>query len=137
MAEQFFTVTQLAQSLGITARTVRFYDDKGLVTPSRAGTTRVYTQRDRARLILILRGKRLGFTLREIKEYLDLYELDRTQKEQLKMLLKGVRKRIDRLEEQSIALKQTLEELRAIEGQATSALTEIDASDASGERQAG
>ncbi|MGH2340956.1 MerR family transcriptional regulator [Segnochrobactraceae bacterium EtOH-i3] len=137
MAEQFFTVTQLAQSLGITARTVRFYDDKGLVTPSRAGTTRVYTQRDRARLILILRGKRLGFTLREIKEYLDLYELDRTQKEQLKMLLKGVRKRIDRLEEQSIALKQTLEELRAIEGQATSALTELDASDAGGERQAG
>ena len=137
MAEQFFTVTQLAQSLGITARTVRFYDDKGLVTPSRAGTARVYTQPDRARLILILRGKRLGFTLREIKEYLDLYELDRTQKEQLKMLLKGVRKRIDRLEEQSIALKQTLEELRAIEGQATSALTEIDASDAGGERQAG
>ncbi len=137
MAEQFFTVTQLAQSLGITARTVRFYDDKGLVTPSRAGTTRVYTQRDRARLILILRGKRLGFTLREIKEYLDLYELDRTQKEQLKMLLKGVRKRIDRLEEQSIALKQTLEELHAIEGQAVSALTEIDASDAGGERQAG
>lgn len=134
MAEQFFTVTQLAQSLGITARTVRFYDDKGLVTPSRAGTTRVYTQRDRARLILILRGKRLGFTLREIKEYLDLYELDRTQREQLKMLLTGVRKRIDRLEEQSIALKQTLEELRAIEGQATSALTELDAS---GERQAG
>lgn len=137
MAEQFFTVTQLAQSLGITARTVRFYDDKGLVTPSRAGTTRVYTQRDRARLILILRGKRLGFTLREIKEYLDLYELDRTQREQLKMLLTGVRKRIDRLEEQSIALRQTLEELRAIEGQATSALTEIDASDAGGERQAG
>lgn len=134
MAEQFYTVTQLAQSLGITARTVRFYDDKGLVTPSRAGTTRVYTQRDRARLILILRGKRLGFTLREIKEYLDLYDLDRTQKEQLKMLLKGVRKRIDRLEDQSIALKQTLEELRAIEEQATDALGTLDAPT---ERQAG
>lgn len=134
MAEQFYTVTQLAQSLGITARTVRFYDDKGLVTPSRAGTTRVYTQRDRARLILILRGKRLGFTLREIKEYLDLYDLDRTQKEQLKMLLKGVRKRIDRLEDQSIALKQTLEELRAIEEQATDALGTVDGPT---ERQAG
>lgn len=134
MAEQFYTVTQLAQSLGITARTVRFYDDKGLVTPSRAGTTRVYTQRDRARLILILRGKRLGFALREIKEYLDLYDLDRTQKEQLKMLLKGVRKRIDRLEDQSIALKQTLEELRAIEEQATDALGSLDAPT---ERQAG
>lgn len=134
MAEQFYTVTQLAQSLGITARTVRFYDDKGLVTPSRAGTTRVYTQRDRARLILILRGKRLGFTLLEIKEYLDLYDLDRTQKEQLKMLLKGVRKRIDRLEDQSIALKQTLEELRAIEEQATDALGTVDGPT---ERQAG
>ncbi|WP_334176398.1 MerR family DNA-binding transcriptional regulator [Pseudoxanthobacter sp.] len=134
MAEQFYTVTQLARDLGITARTVRFYDDKGLVSPSRAGNTRIYTQRDRARLILILRGKRLGFTLQEIKEYLDLYDLDRTQKEQLRMLLKGVRLRIDRLEDQSEALQQTLAELREIETQAVTALAGLDDSP---KRQAG
>ncbi|WP_334174935.1 MerR family DNA-binding transcriptional regulator [Pseudoxanthobacter sp.] len=122
MAEQFYTVTQLARDLGISARTVRFYDDKGLVSPSRAGNTRIYTPRDRARLILILRGKRLGFTLQEIKEYLDLYDLDRTQKEQLRVLLKGVRSRIVRLEDQSEALQQTLAELREIELQAETAL---------------
>lgn len=114
--------TQLARDLGISARTVRFYDDKGLVSPSRAGNTRIYTPRDRARLILILRGKRLGFTLQEIKEYLDLYDLDRTQKEQLRVLLKGVRSRIVRLEDQSEALQQTLAELREIELQAETAL---------------
>ncbi|WP_187294316.1 MerR family transcriptional regulator, partial [Methylobacterium sp. B1] len=60
MSDTLYTVTQLAKDLGVTARTVRFYEDKGLLTPQRAGNTRVYTHRDRARLILILRGKRLG-----------------------------------------------------------------------------
>src|SRR5271170_1250244 len=73
-AAGLFSVSQLAGQLGVTARTIRFYEDKHLISPQRAGTTRVYTPRDRARLTLILRGKRLGFSLREVKEFLDLYD---------------------------------------------------------------
>jgi len=121
-SERFYTVTQLAQELGVTARTIRFYEDRGLIIPRRAGTTRVYTHRDRARMILILRGKRLGFSLREIKEYLDLYDIDTTQISQLRMLLKAVKIRIAQLEDQKIALEQALGDLREIERQASSAL---------------
>jgi DNA-binding transcriptional MerR regulator len=122
LTDQFYTVTQLSAELGVTPRAIRFYETKSLLAPRRAGTTRVYTHRDRARLILILRGKRLGFSLREIKEYLDLYDVDHTQREQLRMLLGAVRKRIARLEDQRAALEDTLRELRDVEGQAEAAL---------------
>lgn len=127
----FYTVTQLADELGVTSRAVRFYEAKGLLSPGRAGATRIYTARDRARLILILRGKRLGFSLQEIKEYLDLYDLDRTQKEQLHRLLAGVRERSQRLEEQREALDMMLSELRDIESQASEALATFERSKAS------
>ncbi len=115
---RLFSVSQLANQLGITARTIRFYEDKGLIAPCRAGTTRVYTVRDRARLILILRGKRLGFSLREIKEYLDLYDIDLRHVVQVRKTLAAVRKRIAKLQEQQVALEQSLEELVKIERQA-------------------
>jgi DNA-binding transcriptional MerR regulator len=115
-------VTQLALDLGVTARTIRFYEDKGLVSPRRAGNNRVYTLRDRARMILILRGKKLGFTLREIKEYLDLYDVDPTQAKQLRLLLKAVHDRIVQLEDQRIALDEALGELRDVEAQTHNAL---------------
>ena len=83
--DQFYTVPELADDLGITPRTIRFYEQKGLLNPQRAGTTRVYTRQDRAKLLLILRGKRLGFSLKEIADYLDLYGADPTQAEQIKM----------------------------------------------------
>jgi len=127
----FYTVTQLADELGVTPRAVRFYEAKGLLSPGRAGATRIYTARDRARLILILRGKRLGFSLQEIKEYLDLYDLDRTQKEQLQRLLAGVSERRQRLEEQREALETTLTELQDIEQQASEALARFERSKAS------
>lgn len=117
-----YSVSQLARQLGVTARTIRFYEDKGLVNPNRAGTTRVYTARDRARLMLILRGKRLGFSLREIKDYLDLYDIDPTQHTQVKQLLVAVRKRVAKLQEQRAALEQSLAELAEIEQQADAAL---------------
>jgi DNA-binding transcriptional MerR regulator len=116
------TVTQLARDLGITARTIRFYEDKRLITPQRAGNTRIYTARDRARMILILRGKRLGFSLREIKEYLDLYDADQSQAGQIRALLGGVRKRLDNLVEQRAAVETTIAELEDIERQAREAL---------------
>lgn len=121
-SQPLYSVSQLARQLGVTARTIRFYEDKGLIAPNRAGTTRVYTHRDRARLMLILRGKRLGFSLREIKDFLDLYDMDPTQHAQMKQLLIGVRKRIAKLQEQRAALEQSLAELGEIERQADAAL---------------
>jgi DNA-binding transcriptional MerR regulator len=120
--ESFLTVTQLARDLGITARTIRFYEDKGLIAPQRAGSTRVYTARNRARMSLILRGKRLGFSLREIKDYLDLYDVDHTQSEQIKLLLTSVHKRLESLREQRRAIETTINELEDIERQAEEAL---------------
>jgi len=110
-----FSVSQLARQLGVTARTIRFYEDKQLIAPQRAGTTRVYT--DRARLMLILRGKRLGFSLREIKEFLDLYDVDPTHHLQVHKLLGGVRKRMSKLREQLAAIEESMKELTEIERQ--------------------
>jgi DNA-binding transcriptional MerR regulator len=76
-------------------------------------------------MILILRGKRLGFSLREIKEYLDLYDVDPTHAKQLRLLLTSVHSRITRLEDQRVALDQTLEELREVEAQANAALVNL------------
>ncbi len=81
--QELYSVSELANDLGVTPRALRFYEDKGLIAPQRAGNTRVYTHRDRGRLMLILRGKRLGFTLREVREWLDLYEVDPDQAAQL------------------------------------------------------
>jgi len=112
-----YSVSQLARQLGVTARTIRFYEDKHLISPQRAGTTRVYTHRDRARLMLILRGKRLGFSLREIKEFLDLYDVDPAHHVQLRQLLAGVRKRMGTLREQRAAIDESMTELGEIERQ--------------------
>ncbi len=98
---RLYSVTELGSELGVSARTIRFYEDKALIAPQRAGGTRVYTARDRARMILILRGKRLGFSLREIKEYLDLYDRRRRRSgSRCSVLLRSVRARIGSLEQQ-------------------------------------
>lgn len=119
---RLYTVTELAKELGMTPRAVRFYEDKGLITPQRAGTTRVYSARDRARMILILRGKRLGFSLSAIKEYLDLYDTDVTQHAQLRVLLAGVAKRREQLLAQRQAIDEALSELSDIAAQTEAAL---------------
>lgn len=121
-SDPLYSVTELGRELGVTARTLRFYEDQGLIAPRRAGNNRIYTYRDRARMILILRGKRLGFSLRDIKEYLDLYDTDRTGREQLRMLLVRVAARRKQLEEQRKALEEALGELDVIERQAVEAL---------------
>jgi DNA-binding transcriptional MerR regulator len=123
---KFYSVTQLGLELGVTARTIRFYEDKGLISPQRAGNNRVYTLRDRARMILILRGKKLGFSLREIREYLDLYDADPTHAKQLRLLVTAVRSRILQLEDQRVALDEALGELREVEAQAQHALARLE-----------
>ncbi|MFG1393927.1 MerR family transcriptional regulator [Xanthobacter agilis] len=122
LTDTFFTVTELARDLAVTPRTIRFYEDKGLITPRRAGTMRVYTKRDRARMVLILRGKRLGFSLRDIKDYLDLYDMDPTQSEQMRLLLKKVESRLEMLEDQRLALEETIAELKDIQDQTLAGL---------------
>jgi len=120
--DRLLTVTELAVELGVTARAIRFYEDKGLIQPGRIGATRAYTRREHARMQLILRGKRLGFSLREIKEFLDLYDVDPEHDEQKRLLLRAVRDRIKQLRAMSAALTRTLDELQAIELQVSSAL---------------
>ncbi|HZF75219.1 MAG TPA: MerR family DNA-binding transcriptional regulator [Acetobacteraceae bacterium] len=122
MTRRLYTVNQLAEELGVTPRAIRFYEAKGLIAPARAGTTRVFEKRDRARLMLVLRGKRLGFSLAEIREYLDLYDAGRGQAGQVSLLLQKTRDRIAELEQQRRDLEQTLSELRDIEAQAQAAL---------------
>jgi DNA-binding transcriptional MerR regulator len=121
--EQLYTVNQLAEELGITPRALRFYEVKGLLAPNRVGNNRVYTKRDRARLKLILRGKRLGFSLAEIREYLDLYNVDGGV-EQQRNLLKRVQKRLKDLEQQREDLEATVYELKEIELQVSTTLSE-------------
>ena len=125
MSEQaFYTVPELARELGITPRTIRFYESKHLLSPERAGNTRIYTGKDKARLKLILRGKRLGFSLADISDFLDLYATDIQQTGQLKLLYKKVCARVEDLESQQDALLQVLEELRDIRSQCLEVLSE-------------
>jgi len=113
---ELYSVTELAADLGITARALRFYEDKGLIEPRRIGNTRVYTHRDRGRLILILRGKRLGFSLREIREWLELYEPGPGQRQQMEALLAKADQRLAALEQQRQDIEATITELREIMG---------------------
>ena len=115
---ELYSVTELAEDLGITPRTLRFYEDKNLVNPRRAGTTRVYTHRDRGRMILILRGKRLGFSLSEIREWLDLYESDPAQIGQMYKLVDKAGARLAALKQQRQDIDATITELTDIIGAA-------------------
>ena len=112
-------IQEVAEHLGVTQRTLRFYEGKGLIDPERVGNTRVYTRRDIGRMQLILRGKRLGFSIREIIEFLDLYDADPDHVEQMARLAERVRERLADLEKQQVALVDTIRELRQIEQEAT------------------
>jgi len=107
-----YSIADLASEFGISTRAIRFYESKGLLSPERVGATRIFRKRDRARLILILRGKRLGFTLRDISDYLSLYDADRSQ--QVSLLAEKVDERIALLERQRNDLETTITELRDI-----------------------
>lgn len=112
--EELFSITQLAKEFDISTRTIRFYEAKELLSPERVGTTRIFRRRDRGRLILILRGKRLGFSLREIADYLSLYEVDNGQTTQMSKLIELVDERAAVLTRQMSDLETTLEELKEI-----------------------
>ena len=111
--QQTFTISELAAEFGITPRAIRFYEDEQLIKPTRQGQARIYAPRDRARLQLILRGKRVGFSLDEIREMLDLYDVKDGQATQLSYSIQKFSERISTLEQQRADIEHALEELRA------------------------
>ena len=119
-----YTIAELAKEFAGTPRTIRFYEDQGLITPGRQGMNRIYSHGDRFRLGWILRGKRLGFSLTDIKELLDLYEGDRSRVSQLKAALQRAREHVTGLERQARDLQAQIAELRELEQGAIAMLRE-------------
>ena len=113
-----FTIGELAREFDLTTRAIRFYEDCGLITPQRSGRNRVYSLRDRTRLKLTLRGKRLGLTLAEVKELVDMYESPRDTQPQLKKFLVVLATHREQLEQQLADLHATLDEVRSHEKEA-------------------
>ena len=112
--ERFYTVPELSRELGLTERAIRFYESKGLLAPKRAGNTRIFSYKDRARLIIIMRAKKLGFSLNGIKRFLDLYDVDSNNRKQTELGLNAVDERINFLEEQRDEIKILLADLNEI-----------------------
>lgn len=110
-----FSISELAREFDVTPRAIRFYEDQGLLSPRRDGQRRIYTPRDRTRLKLTLRGKRLGLTLSEIKELIDMYEPGRDQRAQLKRFLAVLESHRTGLLQQRADLEAQLSELAAFE----------------------
>ncbi|WP_341214018.1 MerR family DNA-binding transcriptional regulator [uncultured Limimaricola sp.] len=111
MTDQTMTIRQMCDSFDVTPRTLRFYEAKELLFPIREGTKRLFTRRDRARLKLILRGKRFGFSLEEIRQLLDLYETDDQQEVQLARTLEVAERHLREMQEQRAALDEAIREL--------------------------
>jgi len=109
--DKTFSITELCREFDVTPRTLRFYEQKGLLAPARRGWTRIFNYRDRARLQLILRGKKVGFSLEEIKEMLDLYNLRDGQLTQLKVASAKMRERLEALHAQRIEIDEAIADL--------------------------
>lgn len=125
-----FTIGDLSREFDVTLRTLRFYEDKGLLNPRRQGQNRIYSRRDRGRLKLVLMGKKVGFSLTEIKEMLDLYDLKDGQALQMRLALQKFNEQIKILEAQKVDIEQALEELRRTVDVVTGLLRQKEASGA-------
>lgn len=107
-----FSISDLSSEFGVTARALRFYEDEGLIAPERRGTVRIYSTRDRARLAWILRGKRVGFSLGEIRELLDLYDIGDGRRSQREVTIARCRNRIALLDAQKHDIDAAIDELK-------------------------
>lgn len=123
--QRYFTITQLTQEFDITTRTLRFYEAQGLVTPQRRGRQRLYTPGDRTRIKLILRGKRLGFSLAEIKELIGMYGSAPGEAGQLRLLMERIADRRAELMEKQRDIELTLLELDDVEAGAKARMAEL------------
>ena len=125
--EHLASIAEASEALGVTQRTLRFYEDKGLIHPRRVGTMRVYSKREMGRMRLILRGKRLGFSIREIAEHISLYDSDSdpNHRGQTQHLLNRVQDRLLELRAQRSVIEETIGELEEIETQAREHLSKF------------
>jgi len=119
-----YGIAELAREFGVTTRTVRFYEDKGLISPTRDGQRRIYSPRDRVRLRLIMRGKRLGLSLDEIAELIDLYDVDPSEVTQLTQFIDVIRARKTILEGQKKDIEESLSEMNRLEKQCVQLLSQ-------------
>ena len=119
-----FTISELAKEFQITTRTIRFYEEKGLLSPERSGTVRLYGGKDRVRLVLILRGKRLGLSLDESRDIIDMYEPGSANAKQLKRLLTKIREKREFLKQQGKEINKMLSDLKMAEQNCAVALAD-------------
>ena len=126
MTAETYSISDLASEYDVTTRTIRFYEDEGLLEPERVGRQRIFSQRDRTRLKLILRGKRIGFSLAEIREIIDMYDGPPGEAGQLRHLLDQIERRLADLEVRRTAIDHTLEDLADVAEAARVRLSEIE-----------
>ncbi|WP_199154488.1 MerR family DNA-binding transcriptional regulator [Chromobacterium sp. ASV23] len=122
MGEQVFNITELAQEFDVTTRAIRFYEDQGLLEPARAGQRRIYNRRDRVRLMLILRGKRIGLSLQEIRELFALYDAAHDDAPQLQEFIRILARKEQQLLEQMEDIKVVLTEIGQLRAQCEKSL---------------
>lgn len=122
---EFFTITELTREFGVSTRTIRFYEDEGLIKPLRRGRTRLFRPSDRRLLSFILRGKRLGFSIAEIREILNMYKAPPGEEGQLRLLIQRVNEKRGQLEQKRRDIEETLRELDQAEEASLARLAEL------------
>jgi len=125
-AQECYSISELSREFEVTTRTIRFYEDEGLLRPERVGRQRVYSPGDRVRLKLILRGKRLGFSLSEIGDIIQMYDSTPGESGQLSYFIDRIQQRLHALEQQHDDIEVTLRELNHIEKQCRQQLQGLD-----------
>lgn len=125
MAAKTYSISELARELDVTTRTIRFYEEQGMLSPTRRGQERIYTPKDRVALKLILRGKRIGFSLAECKSLIELYDPQGDNRNQLNIMLGKIAERRLQLEQQLLDIQQMQLELDTAEERCRAALLEI------------
>ncbi len=126
MPNQTYTISELAKEFGITTRTMRFYEEKGLISPRREGQKRLYSAADRVRIKLILRGKRIGMSLNECVEVIDMYDPEHNNADQLHSLISTVQQRRELLRQQKRDINDMLTGLQEVQSLCESALGDIE-----------
>ncbi|WP_139459326.1 MerR family transcriptional regulator [Aeromonas veronii] len=120
-----YSISELAHEFDVTPRTIRYYEDEGLLTPQREGQTRIYSHRDKIRLKLTLRGKRLGFSLAEIRELFDMYDTDKSSKTQLHSMIQLIEAKRGALRQQLEDIQMVMAELEAAEQRCVNSLNSL------------